>query len=126
MLPWLPVGSKPEENWKSAEDSSGEERDLPSKTTYDPGDDQRRESCSQVSAGIEDAGCQRAFLLGEPLCYGLDSRRKIAGFSDPEGETRSSKPQRCPGQRMRSSGKAPNANGQRVTGACADPVHQAS
>ena len=109
-----------------AEDAGGEKGGAPSVVDGNPGNDERRENGSDICAGVEDAGGQRALALRKPLGDGLDGGGKVSGFAEAEEEARDAEFEGGIGQRVAHRGEAPDAHDDDVADARADLVDDAA
>src|SRR5215469_8227971 len=59
---------------------------------------------AEVGAGVEDAGGERAFFLGEPFGYGFDASGEVRGLAESKekkGDTESQRRDRGAGEHRR-------------------------
>ena len=85
-----------------------------------------RDDDADVRAGVEDAGCERAFLLWKPLGDRLDRARKIAGLAEAEREPREAEAGDGADDRVAHARQAPDDDRERVGESGADPVEDAA
>src|ERR1700739_1148697 len=88
MLLRISVNGHPESKPEQPRSPRDQERRSPAVVDDDPGHDQRRQNCANVTARIENSGCQRALFLRKPLGHGLDACRKCSRFAESQGGPR--------------------------------------
>ena len=90
--PWVfmrtSIERQPERQPQESQQAGGDKSPVPAPGERDPGNDERRCERTDVGAGVEDPGSERAFALRKPFGRGLDRRGKVSCLSDPEGEPR--------------------------------------
>src|ERR1041385_2378286 len=94
---------EPDETDRAGDDERGAPAPFDSNELYDEWRDER----TDVRAGVQDAGRERALFLRKPLSYSLDRRRKVSRLPKAEKETRHTEAKHRARQRVAHCCRAP-------------------
>src|SRR5580698_8717610 len=123
---WLAIVGEPPDDPGHAEDAGGKKGGAPAETQRNPGDERRGENGSDISAGVEDAGCEGALALRKPFGSGFDRGWEITCFSETEEESCNAEAECGADERMAHGSQAPEAHNEGVADARAELVDHAA
>lgn len=119
-----PIHQQPDWQPDQARQPGDDKRHLPAVTQHHGRDNQRRDDCADIVAGVEQAVGQRALLLRKPFGDGLDRPRKCTGFADAQCKTREHEMADAARRRCGELRDRPDAECECKTPARAEPIDQ--
>jgi len=120
------ISRDPPDDPDCAEETCRQKGGAPTEFYGDPWDQSGRKYRADIRSGIENAGYERAFSLGEPFRGRLDGGGETARFAKPEKEASDSETERGRSEGVPHRSGAPEGHDDDVADAGAELIDEAS
>src|ERR1700681_3198508 len=124
MFLWLPEKPPPKKNPQKTDRAREDERRPPSKVDRQIRHREGGYDRADVGSAIENARCQSALALREPVGHGFDRGGKVGRLAEAERESGDAELQRATGQSVRHGCDAPDHDCLHVPKSSPEPINE--
>lgn len=126
MIFRVAIEKQPEDEPDEAECAGGDEGHLPAEAYGQPGYGERSDDRADIGSGVKNSSGEGALFFGKPFGDGFDAGGKIRGFAEAEESASDTERKSGGSGGMSDGGETPDRDGDGVTFARAETIHQIS